>query len=90
MADGKNITATQVIDLIKAQSYRCAISGRPLTPETASLDHIVPLGRGGEHAITNVWVVDHQVNIAKGTLTLEEFVTMCRDIVACQEVKAKV
>jgi 5-methylcytosine-specific restriction endonuclease McrA len=84
MADIKKITATQVVGLIKDQGYLCALSGRPLTPETASLDHIMPLGRGGEHSLANVWVVDHQVNIAKGTMTVDEFVLMCRDVVECQ------
>lgn len=78
------ITAKQVLELVKRQRFRCAISGRELTPETASLDHIVPLARGGPHAIENVWVVDHQVNSAKGTLSLDEFVALCRDVVAHQ------
>ena len=85
MANEKNITASQVLDLVKDQDFHCAISGRKLTPETASLDHIVPLGRGGEHSIENVWVVDHRINLAKGTMTVEEFVSMCRDVVQHQD-----
>lgn len=65
---------------VKEQEFRCAISGRELTPETASLDHIVPLARGGEHSLANVWIVDHQVNIAKSTMTLDEFVSLCRQV----------
>jgi len=85
MAKRTNITAGQVLELVTRQNFKCAISGRTLTPETASLDHIVPLGRGGDHALENLWVVHHQVNLAKGTLTVEEFVTMCRDVASCQE-----
>lgn len=81
----KRITAKQVLELVQRQEFRCAISGRELTPETASIDHIVPLARGGEHAIANVWIVDHQVNTAKGTLALDEFITLCRDVVAHQD-----
>jgi len=77
----QNITATEVVELVQRQGYLCAISGRKLTPETASLDHIIPFSRGGEHSIRNVWVVDHQVNIAKGTMSLEEFLAMCEDVV---------
>lgn len=87
MANKKNITASQVLALVNDQGRRCMISGRELTPETASLDHIVPLGRGGEHSIENVWIVDHQVNLAKGTMMLEEFVSMCRDVVHWQELR---
>ena len=84
MAKKKTITAKQVLELVKQQGYRCPISNRELTPETASLDHIVPLGRGGDHDIGNVWIVHHEVNSAKGTLTLEEFVRLCREVVKHQ------
>lgn len=75
------VTAKQIMSLIERQNFRCAMSGRPLTPETASLDHIVPLSRDGNHELSNLWVVDHQVNSAKGTLTVEEFRGLCQEIV---------
>lgn len=78
------VTATAIMGLVERQGFRCALSGRELTPQTASLDHIVPLARGGEHNIHNIWVVDQQINGAKGTLTLDEFVAMCRDVVRHQ------
>lgn len=78
------VTAKAVMTLVERQDFRCAISGRELTPQTASLDHITPLARGGEHGITNVWVVDQQINSAKGTMTLDEFLAMCRDVVQHQ------
>ncbi len=80
MPQPATVTAKMILALLEKQGYRCAISGRQLSPESASLDHIVPLSRGGEHGIGNVWIVDHVVNTAKGTLTVEEFVSMCRDI----------
>lgn len=80
MADKKNVTAKMVMDLVESQKFRCSLSGRVLTPETASLDHVVPLGRGGAHDISNVSVVDHQVNSAKGTMTVDEFVKLCQDV----------
>ena len=82
MARRKTITATQVLDLVERQNCTCALSGRKLTPETASMDHIVPLGRDGDHTIENIWIVDHQVNLAKRTLSVEEFVSMCREVAA--------
>lgn len=88
MAEKKNITAKQVFELVRAQGFRCALSGRELTPETASLDHIVPLAQGGEHSMNNVWCVDHRINLAKGTLSVDEFVAMCRDVVSHQEALA--
>ena len=81
----KNIKPKEISALIEQQEYRCALSGRTLTPETASIDHIVPLSRGGEHAIHNLWAVHHQINAAKGTLTADDFLAMCRDVIRQQE-----
>jgi len=84
MEKPKTVASKMIWDLIQRQQFRCALSGRKLTPETASLDHVVPLSRGGRHDPSNIWVVDQHVNAAKGTLTVEEFVSMCREIVAFQ------
>lgn len=78
------VTAKQILELVRQQGYRCAISGRELTPETASIDHIVPLANGGAHDLSNVWIVHHQVNTAKGTLSMEQFVELCRDVATHQ------
>jgi 5-methylcytosine-specific restriction endonuclease McrA len=75
------ITATNVLQLLEWQGYRCALTGRLLTPETASLDHIVPVRHGGEHRIENVQVLHKEVNRAKSTMTNEEFVQLCREVV---------
>ena len=74
------ITGKQIMPLDEKQNFRCALSGRELTPQTASLDHIVPLSRDGSHSLKNLWVVDHMVNNAKGSLTVQEFRAMCRDV----------
>ncbi len=74
------VTAKMIMDLIERQGFECALSGRKLTPESASLDHVTPLSRDGEHAIENLWVVDHQVNLAKGTLTVDEFRSLCAEV----------
>lgn len=80
----ETIKSRDVLDLLERQDYVCPLTGRKLTPETASLDHIVPLARGGDHAIENVWIVDCQANAAKGTLLADEFIQLCRDVTAHQ------
>lgn len=79
------IKARDLLGMLDAQQYRCALTGRDLTPETASLDHKQPIARGGEHAIHNLWIVHQHINAAKGTMTVEEFVAMCVDVVAHME-----
>lgn len=78
----KPVKASQIREMVERQNYKCALTGRDLTPETASLDHVIPVARGGDHSVENLWVVHHQVNTAKGTMTVEEFVQMCREVVS--------
>ncbi len=85
----KPVTGKNLKSLLEAQAYRCAYTGEPLTPEAASLDHKIPLSRGGEHGLENLAIVDESVNAAKGTKTLEEFVAMCRKVVAHADAKKR-
>lgn len=81
------VTAAEVLKLVERQGYRCALTDRELNPKTASLDHVIPTGKGGEHLITNTQVLHKAVNRAKGTMTNEEFVAMCREVVEHDERK---
>lgn len=75
------VSTENVLQLLEHQQYRCALTGRRLTPETAALDHIIPVRRDGEHVIENTQVLHKDVNRAKGSLTNEEFIGMCREVV---------
>lgn len=76
------INARNIRDLLERQGFRCALTGRRLEPQTAALDHIVPVSRGGEHRMENVQILQKQVNRVKHTLTNEEFIALCREVVA--------
>lgn len=80
-ASSTPISAPGVLALLKRQRYRCALSGRTLTPESAALDHIVPVRLGGQHIIENAQVLDKDVNRAKNALTSVEFIALCREVV---------
>jgi 5-methylcytosine-specific restriction endonuclease McrA len=45
-----------------------------LTTDNLSIDHILPLSRGGTHTEDNVELVCLSCNIRKGTKTKEEFI----------------
>jgi 5-methylcytosine-specific restriction endonuclease McrA len=75
------VTVANVLRLLERQNYRCALTGRLLTPDLASLDHIVPVRCGGEHRIENAQVLHRNVNRAKTTMTNEEFIALCREVV---------
>lgn len=73
-------TGNDLMKMLDAQGSTCPLSGRTLTPQTASLDHKVPVSKGGGHSLDNLWIIDNVVNRAKGTLTIEEFVSMCIEV----------
>lgn len=77
-----SLNASIILNQLKRQQYRCALTGRSLTPEIATLDHIVPVSREGRHEPGNIQILDKQVNRAKGTLTNDEFIQLCREVVA--------
>lgn len=66
-------------DLLKAQNYRCAYTGRKLQPgKGCSIDHIRPTARGGSQTRKNVQWVAFEVNRVKSYLTHKEFLAVCR------------
>lgn len=79
--DDKRITSKRLRRVLEQQDYRCFFTGRKLSPDVASVDHMLPISRGGTNTIDNVCVVHADVNRAKGTLTVSEFVELCREVV---------
>ena len=75
------VSLKKLMQLVQWQDFKCALTGRALTPETASLDHIVAVSNGGEHVLENLQVLHRDVNQAKRTLTSGEFVSLCREVV---------
>jgi len=75
------VTTGNVLQLLEFQRHCCALTGRPLEPSTASLDHIVPVRCGGAHAIENTQVLHKDVNRAKSTMTNDEFIQLCCEVV---------
>jgi len=76
-AKGKKVNASNLLKLVESQGYRCALTGWKLSPKLASIDHIHPLSKGGSHTIENAQVVHRLVNTAKGTLSNDEFISLC-------------
>jgi 5-methylcytosine-specific restriction endonuclease McrA len=70
-------TAKALHRLLEQQQYKCALSGRELTPDNASLDHRVPRVESQDESIDNLWWVHQEINTAKGTMSTEAFIAMC-------------
>lgn len=52
---------------------RCVYCATPLMLETATLDHVQPLARGGDHAPGNLVAACQSCNQMKGSMTPLEF-----------------
>lgn len=61
------------LDIFERDGWLCQLCDRPINPDlkwpnpdSASIDHIVPLARGGDHAVSNVWSAHLGCNASKG------------------------
>ena len=76
-----SISVAALLKKLEEQQHKCALTGRPLTPDDCELDHVVPFGSNGAHELSNLQLVSTQANTAKGTMSVDEFVELCRDVV---------
>lgn len=75
-----DITPWDLWKMAKKQRMLCALSGRKLTSDNISLDHILPLSKGGTNNISNLRLVKKEVNFARQTLSDTDFFNLCREI----------
>jgi 5-methylcytosine-specific restriction endonuclease McrA len=80
---GSRDRAAELINLLEAQGYRCAYSGRLIDiGENASVEHVVPVSRDRKRKtdITNIKFVDQRINQMKQGLPLSEFLGTCKEV----------
>lgn len=51
----------------------CQLCGNVVSREEMTIDHGIPLSRGGEHSEKNIQLAHRSCNSSKGTKTMEEF-----------------
>lgn len=66
--------------IAKRQKLRCAISGIKLTKDNISVDHIVPLSKGGKNTFENIQFVERHINVMKNDRPMEQFLFYCREV----------
>lgn len=74
---GCGVSARRLMQKFKTQEFRCFFSGQVLEREEASLDHVVPIVKGGRHEESNIELVHATINRMKGSMMAEEFVQWC-------------
>jgi 5-methylcytosine-specific restriction endonuclease McrA len=76
-AEGSH-TAKEFMLLCEAFGWKCVYCRRPISVETVTEDHVIPLSRGGSDAIENVAPACGSCNSRKRTMTGEEFLLHMR------------
>lgn len=75
-----DFTADDLVALWRKQEGKCAILGVLLIPgETATLDHIVPVNRGGDGSLANVRFIHAAINRLKSAFTDPELKSFVLD-----------
>ena len=68
-----DINAEEWLNKLRKHGQHCHYCGKPLTLKAVSVDHTIPLSRGGLHVIDNVEPVCQSCNHHKHARTPEEF-----------------
>lgn len=78
----RTFSVKDVIDKFSIET-KCYLSGRIINLKTSkySLDHIIPVYLGGDNSFNNLGITDPDINYAKGKLSKEDFIKMCKDVV---------
>lgn len=78
-AGGKGLTVEQFEALWEQQHGRCFYCNKPMkvvggfnAPDQVTLDHILPLSRGGRHELNNIVLCCRHCNTSKGAKTPQE------------------
>lgn len=61
-------------ELKKRDGRICYLCGKQMTNSQMTLDHVLPLSRGGKNEIFNLRITHEICNVKKGNLTLRDFV----------------
>ena len=67
--------------IAKKQKLQCALTGDILDRKNISLDHIVPLSKGGKNIVSNVRLVTKDANFMKNSHSDEELLELCKKVV---------
>ena len=50
----ERLRKSDVLAALERQGHRCNLTGRQLQPETACVDHVIPVVKGGKHTAANI------------------------------------
>ena len=80
MKNNYKFRANHFYQLLETQDYTCPLSGRKLTPENTTAEHIIPLQAGGVHELSNIYLIHKDVGRIKRHLSEADVVRLAFDI----------
>ena len=87
---GSNMTTFTTQDVIDkiGDNPKCYLTNRTIDINNTSsyhFDHIIPISKGGTSELDNLGVCTKEANMAKGELLLEDFYSLCEDVLKTRE-----
>lgn len=76
------ITAFELWRIAKQQKLRCPLTGFKLTAENISVDHILPVSKGGSNQSSNIRLVHKIANHMKNHYSDTQFLEICSRVAA--------
>lgn len=75
-------TYRDVISHLGGTNTKCYLTGTPINIEIDkySLDHIVPVEKGGTNELDNMGITIPEANASKTNLTVEEYINLCKKV----------
>ena len=74
-AQGDGITKVQWLEMMQFFDFKCAYSDISLNKNNRSIDHIIPIVKGGEHEVWNCVPMDKSLNSSKRDTDIMEWYT---------------
>lgn len=73
----KQFSATERVKIYNKGKGRCAICGKFVPYDSFTVDHIIPLAKGGTNAMDNLQVACSVCNLIKQDILPEDLMTKC-------------
>jgi len=70
---GASHLGSSLHQIFKSRKWVCPYTGQALSLSNVSIDHIVPLSRGGTNKLSNLQFISNQANREKGNQLWNEF-----------------
>lgn len=79
------LAAFDLWKIAKKQKLICPLSGIKLNKENMSVDHILPISKGGTNEPSNIRLVHKWVNLMLGVHSDQDFFAMCETVIDYQK-----